>query len=331
MPVPGTAPVRFAGGAAVWDHPFRVLGFPRRTGDHGVWVQGRLRAPVGRGWTSMEAREAFHGPAIGQGFSGAPVWDTEQGGVVGMTVAADRGSGATTAYLIPAALLLGLDPSLRVSPFRGLEPFREQDAPVFFARHADSERIAAAVRTTPFVPVMGASGVGKSSLVRAGVLPLLRASGYTVTDFVGQPDTDPVTALAAALNRQFPAAPGSRHGPAWEVPEDRAAERAVLEGARILEQAGTAGHVISTSRLCQLLGPNPPDIRKSLPDSFDVPRARTCDRPAETAADAAPTGRRRTVTPRAYGPTAVRGVRRRSDRSRTPPPPHTPRSRRTRR
>lgn len=27
-PVPGTTPVRFAGGTAVWDHPFRVLGFP---------------------------------------------------------------------------------------------------------------------------------------------------------------------------------------------------------------------------------------------------------------------------------------------------------------
>ncbi|MBQ0849999.1 serine protease [Streptomyces sp. BH-SS-21] len=278
VPVPGTAPVRFAGGAAVWDHPFRVLGFPRRTGDHGVWVQGRLRAPVGRGWTSMEAREAFHGPAIGQGFSGAPVWDTEQGGVVGMTVAADRGSGATTAYLIPAALLLGLDPSLRASPFRGLEPFREQDAPVFFARHADSERIAAAVRTTPFVPVVGASGVGKSSLVRAGVLPLLRASGYTVTDFVGQPDTYPVTALAAALNRQFPAAPGSRHGPAWEVPEDRATERtvlerAVLEGARILEQAGTAGHVIVLDQFEETVGTRPDEARALLDTLLPMTRA----------------------------------------------------------
>ncbi|PSM41932.1 hypothetical protein C6Y14_18170 [Streptomyces dioscori] len=274
-PVPGTAPVRFAGGDSVWDHPFRVLGFPRRTGDHGVWVQGRLRAPVGRGWTSMEAREAFHGPAIGQGFSGAPVWDTEQGGVVGMTVAADRGSGATTAYLIPAALLLGLDPSLRVSPFRGLEPFREQDAAVFFARHADSKRIAAAVRSTPFVPVAGASGVGKSSLVRAGVLPLLRASGYTVTDFVGQPDTDPVTALAAALNRQFPAPRGTRYGPAPErgVPEGRSAERAVLEGARILEQAGTAGHVIVLDQFEETVGTRPDEARALLDTLLPMTRA----------------------------------------------------------
>ncbi|MFI6036730.1 hypothetical protein ACIBBD_21670 [Streptomyces sp. NPDC051315] len=47
---------------------------------------------------------------------------------------------------------------------------------MFFARRADSERIAVALRVHPFVPVAGASGVGKSSLVRAGVLPLLRAS-----------------------------------------------------------------------------------------------------------------------------------------------------------
>ncbi|UPZ32034.1 hypothetical protein MUK60_32140 [Streptomyces sp. LRE541] len=271
--VPGTAPVRFAGGNSVWDHPFRVLGFPRRTGDHGVWVQGRLRAPVGKGWTSMEAREAFHGPAIGQGFSGAPVWDTEQGGVVGMTVAADRGSGATTAYLIPAALLLGLDPALRASPFRGLEPFREQDAAVFFARHADSERIAAAVRSTPFVPVAGASGVGKSSLVRAGVLPLLRASGYTVTDFVGQPDTDPVTALAAALDRQFPATHGPARKPTLNAPEDRRAERAVLEGARILERAGTAGHVIVLDQFEETVGTRPDEARALLDTLLPMTRA----------------------------------------------------------
>ncbi|MFD5796974.1 serine protease [Streptomyces diastatochromogenes] len=91
--VPGTTPVRFAGGTGVWGHPFRALGFPLRTDDHGVWVRGRLRAPVGKGWTSMEAEPAS--PAIGRGFSGSPVWDLVQGGVVGMTVAAEVGAGAT--------------------------------------------------------------------------------------------------------------------------------------------------------------------------------------------------------------------------------------------
>lgn len=272
-PVPGTAPVRFAGGTAVWDHPFRALGFPLRTDDHGVWVCGRLRAPVGKGWTSMEAQETPHGPAIGQGFSGAPVWDTEQGGVVGMTVAADVGSGARTAYLIPAALLLGLEPGLRPCPFRGLEPFREQDTAVFFARRDDSERIAAAVRAHAFVPVAGASGVGKSSLVRAGVLPLLRAAGLTVTDFVGQPETDPVRTLAEALGGQFPRtqrlAEQLDAGPA--TPRGR--ETAVLLGARLLDEAGPRGHVILLDQFEETVGARPADARALLDVLLPMTRA----------------------------------------------------------
>ncbi|MEU3250296.1 trypsin-like peptidase domain-containing protein [Streptomyces sp. NPDC006997] len=271
-PVPGTAPVRFAGGTAVWDHRFRVLGFPPRTEDHGVWVRGRLRAPVGKGWTSMEATRPAPGtgPVIGQGFSGAPVWDAEQDGVVGMTVAADTGTGATTAYLIPAPLLLGLGEGPRPSPFRGLEPFREQDAAVFFARRADSERLAAALAAHPFVPVAGASGVGKSSLVRAGVLPLLRSSGHTVTDFVGQPDTDPVRTLAEALAVQFP--------PAATLARDLCAApdrtgTAVLLGARVLAHGGASGHVILLDQFEETVGARPADARALLDVLLPMTRA----------------------------------------------------------
>lgn len=269
--VPGTAPVRFAGGTHLWDHPFRVLGFPERTGDHGVWVRGRLRAPVGRGWTSMEAKEAFHGPAIGQGFSGSPVWDTEQGGVVGMTVAAEAGTGATTAYLVPSALLPGIGAAGRTSPFKGLEPFREHDAPVFFGRGADSERVAGAVRDTPFVPVAGASGVGKSSLVRAGVLPLLRKAGYTVTDFAGQPETDPVRTLAVALGDEFPAV-GELLRELHEDDEHRT-ETAVLLGARILGHAGPAGHVVLLDQFEETIGACPADARSLLDVLLPMTRA----------------------------------------------------------
>ncbi|MEU6671135.1 serine protease [Streptomyces sp. NPDC046727] len=266
--VPGTAPVRFAGGTGMWGHPFRVLGFPHRTDDHGVWVRGRLRAPVGKGWTSMEA--APGSPSIARGFSGSPVWDTVQGGVVGMTVAMELGAPAATAYLIPAALLLGLDPDLRPSPFRGLEPFREQDAHVFFARRADSARIADAVRTHPFVPVAGASGVGKSSLVRAGVLPLLRSAGHTVTDFAGQPDTDPIRTLAAALAGQFPAA----RDLARELTGGDRGRTAVLLGARVLEHAGTAGHVVLLDQFEETVGARPADARALL--DVLLPMTRAC-------------------------------------------------------
>ncbi|MFE2211189.1 trypsin-like peptidase domain-containing protein [Streptomyces canus] len=271
--LPGTAPVRFAGGDDFWDHRFRVLGFPPRTEDHGVWVQGRLGGRVGLGWTSMETRESPHGPAIDQGFSGAPVWDVEQGGVVGMTVAADRGHAATTAYLIPAAHLLDLDPALLRSPFRGLEPFREQDAAVFFGRRADSERIARAVQAETFVPVVGASGVGKSSLVRAGVLPLLRIAGYTLTDFTAQPGATPVRVLLATLQDQFPQAPTLREL-ARESGRHATEDTAVLIGARLLEHSGPAGHVVVLDQFEEAVGAQPAGARELLDTLLAMTRAR---------------------------------------------------------
>jgi len=64
------------------------------------------------------------------------------------------------------------------SPFRGLSFFDFEDAPIFHGRTKAIgevlEALEAQVRAQrPFVLVVGASGSGKSSLVRAGVLPLL--------------------------------------------------------------------------------------------------------------------------------------------------------------
>ena len=72
--------------------------------------------------------------------------------------------------------------SWRESPFRGLGVFDSQHAPIFFGRTAATSAVLAALRTRDergdgFVAVVGASGSGKSSLVRAGVLPLLMTSG----------------------------------------------------------------------------------------------------------------------------------------------------------
>ena len=64
------------------------------------------------------------------------------------------------------------------SPFRGLNVFDFEHAPIFHGRTKAIgevlEALEAQVRAQrPFVLVVGASGSGKSSLVRAGVLPLL--------------------------------------------------------------------------------------------------------------------------------------------------------------
>ena len=64
-------------------------------------------------------------------------------------------------------------------PYPGLDPFTERDAAVFFGRDTEIARLQGMLNrrrrrnAQGFVLVLGASGCGKSSLVRAGVLPLL--------------------------------------------------------------------------------------------------------------------------------------------------------------
>ncbi len=67
-------------------------------------------------------------------------------------------------------------------PFRGLRPYTRYDAAVFFGRTQAVEMAARAVvsqATGPshLVLILGPSGVGKTSLVQAGLLPLLQRSG----------------------------------------------------------------------------------------------------------------------------------------------------------
>ncbi|REG27009.1 WD40 repeat protein [Archangium gephyra] len=63
------------------------------------------------------------------------------------------------------------------APYRGLLPFSQQHARFFFGREAEIETVLARLRHSSFLAVVGASGVGKSSLVLGGVLPRLEARG----------------------------------------------------------------------------------------------------------------------------------------------------------
>ena len=67
------------------------------------------------------------------------------------------------------------------SPYRGLRAFEEQDAPFFFGRETVTadvlKRMSLCVDGTGLLVVSGVSGAGKSSLLRAGVLPQIRGTG----------------------------------------------------------------------------------------------------------------------------------------------------------
>ena len=93
-----------------------------------------------------------------------------------------------------------LDP--KDSPFKGLESFSEADKHLFYGR----DRVVAALRKKADDPacrllvVAGASGTGKSSVIKAGLLPLLREAGLTILP-VMRPGAHPMAALDEALKQ----------------------------------------------------------------------------------------------------------------------------------
>jgi serine/threonine protein kinase len=84
------------------------------------------------------------------------------------------------------------------SPYPGLSAFGEHDAGRFFGRERDINRVVKLLDEQPLVAIVGPSGVGKSSLVRAGVIPAMRATS-PVERFTVRPGRRPLDALASLL------------------------------------------------------------------------------------------------------------------------------------
>lgn len=202
---PAKAPVaRLVEDAAGPDRRVRAFGFPQSY-DDGAWSVGWLRGATGAGWLQYDTDPASE-HRVEQGFSGAPVWDVAEGGVVGMVVAADTRTDVRTAYLIPVRTLRESWSALAASalpacPFRSLEPFGEQDAGLFHGRSEPADRIAGLLAHAPATSLVGPSGCGKSSLLYAGVLPRLRErSELEIVVFrPGRLGRAPLDALALAL------------------------------------------------------------------------------------------------------------------------------------
>jgi hypothetical protein len=83
-------------------------------------------------------------------------------------------------------------------PYRGLFHFGPGDTEYFFGRESFVEELVRATQTRNFIPLLGASGSGKSSVVLAGLVPKLQQAGHwQFTHF--RPGADPFHALALAL------------------------------------------------------------------------------------------------------------------------------------
>ncbi len=85
------------------------------------------------------------------------------------------------------------------NPYAGLAAFQEGDTARFFGRETMVEQIVARLVEQPLTVLLGSSGAGKSSLVRAGVIPALERGGYAWESFVLRPGPRPLAALAEIL------------------------------------------------------------------------------------------------------------------------------------
>lgn len=96
------------------------------------------------------------------------------------------------------------------NPYRGLQPYEREHQELFFGRKEETEALLARLAQQPFTVVLGASGTGKSSLVKAGLLPRLTDtdSSWCVLPPI-RPTEHPVQALNALLRENLPGAPTS--------------------------------------------------------------------------------------------------------------------------
>ncbi|MEN3325393.1 MAG: hypothetical protein V7638_200 [Acidobacteriota bacterium] len=117
-------------------------------------------------------------------------------------------SAATPALEANNELTANTRPAVQ-SPYVGLVPFSERDAEFFFGREKESKKIAGNLRSSRLTLLYGPSGVGKSSVLRAGVFSSLRAIAQRDLKFRGVPDfavvyfhswtSDPLEKLSDAI------------------------------------------------------------------------------------------------------------------------------------
>lgn len=133
-------------------------------------------------------------------------------------------------------------PGAEIVPYLGLETFGEADARLFFGRSADIQQLLEKLKAARFLAVIGASGAGKSSLVRAGLIPALRHDGLPGSGewpvCIFKPGTKPLAELALQLVRmgasdQSPSALG-------RLEEELATDRRTLHNAARLALSSLA-------------------------------------------------------------------------------------------
>ncbi|WP_167355678.1 trypsin-like peptidase domain-containing protein [Streptomyces atriruber] len=213
-----------------------VLMFGPVEGRPGGWVSASLR-PIVKQYRQQIDQRAQGSHAAQPGYSGTPIVDTHAGQVLGILVATPVGRGDVGVYAVPVPGLVAAWPEVFApmppSPYKGLAAFGPDDGHLFFGRARMTRELAAAVDARGLVPVVGASGVGKSSLVHAGLIPWLTASATPWTFVSVRPRPDLESALSAGFARRLV---GTRPVPVADLEawQERIRSGGVAGAARLL-------------------------------------------------------------------------------------------------
>jgi hypothetical protein len=200
----GVRPLPIGTGVAS-GHDVRTIGFPVTGTTTSLNGAGEILGMVNdNGYPRIDMTMSQATP----GFSGAPVYDQQQGVVVGIIttiIGPDQNQRHPYVTLaIPLEEVIRVCPALTpadVCPYRNLDVFEEEHTRLFFGRNAQTNELLKRLRDEPrFLAVLGASGSGKSSLVRAGLLPRLRSGAIAGSDrwspIIIRPGDDPWTELS---------------------------------------------------------------------------------------------------------------------------------------
>lgn len=149
-----------------WGREVRVFGFPVGAGyQEGIWIKGR---EMGRNGLNQMQIEAESNMAVRPGFSGSPVWDAHQGGIVGLMVVADANQ--KVSFAIPVETLAKVIPTLTprtstaVFPDHFLVPYPRQLQ--FIGREEELKALHEKLSQAngKIVALTGMGGIGKTAL-----------------------------------------------------------------------------------------------------------------------------------------------------------------------
>jgi WD40 repeat protein len=179
--------------------------------DLGAWANQEVAVALDRAATDPDFRvflvllpgvpERFNSAGLSP-FLRMRTWIDYRGGLEDERAFADLVSAVNGLPLGPD---LPTEPDSERCPYRGLEVFEEEHAEFFFGRDADVQRLLEKLKGSRFLAVLGASGSGKSSLVRAGLVPALKREASSGAERwkigIMRPGPHPLEALAVQLLR----------------------------------------------------------------------------------------------------------------------------------